>query len=131
MADHPNAAVARAAMEAFNRGDNEAFAASLDDGVVWHAPGNHRFSGTFEGKAASLGRFKEMGAAGIRFGFSDLHDVVGGDDHVVALVTGTATGPGGEAESPSVYVMHMADGKLTEFWAMNQDQAAIDKVVDG
>jgi len=29
MAEHPNAAIARAGMEAFNRGDQEAFAAAL------------------------------------------------------------------------------------------------------
>ena len=131
MADHPNAAIARGAMEVFNRGDLEAFAATIDDGVVWHAPGSNRFSGTFEGKASALGRFKEQGAAGVRFGFTDIHDVVGGDDHVVALLTVKTTGPGGEVEHPSVFVMHIAGGKLTEFWAMNQDQAEVDRVVDG
>jgi ketosteroid isomerase-like protein len=114
---------------AFNRGDLEAFAATIDDGVVWHAPGNNRFSGTSEGKAATLGRFQELGAAGVRFDFTDVHDVVGGDDHVVALLTVKATGPGGEVEYPAVFVMHVADGKLTEFWAMNQDQAEIDRII--
>jgi ketosteroid isomerase-like protein len=118
-------------MDAFNRGDMEAFAASLHDDVVWHAPGDNRFSGTFAGKAAALGRFKEQGEAGVRFSFVDLHDIVGGDDHVVALLTTKVEGPGGEFEGPSVFVMHVADGKLTEFWGMNETQAEVDRVIDG
>lgn len=131
MTDHPNVATVRAGMDAFNRGDMEAFAASLADDVVWHAPGKNRFSGTFQGKAATLGRFQEQGAAGVRFAFVDLHDVVGGDDHVVALLRIRVTGPGGEFEGPSVFVFHQADGKLTEFWAMTEGQDEVDRVVDG
>jgi ketosteroid isomerase-like protein len=131
MGDHPNVLIARTAMEAFNRGDMEAFAAAIDDGVVWHAPGNNRFSGTFEGKAASLGRFKEQAEAGVRIGFTDLHDIVANDAHVVALLTVKVSGPGGEHENPSVFVMHVTDGKMTEFWAMNEAQERFDHVVDG
>ncbi len=87
MTDHPNAQIARAGMEAFNRGDREAFAATVHDEVVWHAPGKNRFSGDFEGKAAALGRFKEQMEAGVSIGFTDLHDVIANDDHVVALLT--------------------------------------------
>jgi ketosteroid isomerase-like protein len=118
-------------MEAFNRGDMETFAAGVADDVVWHAPGKNRFSGTFEGKAASLGRFREQAESGVRFSFTDVHDVVGGDDHVVALLTIAVNGPGGEHEGPSVFVMHVRDGKMTEFWAMNENQDAIDRVIDG
>ena len=98
---------------------------------MWHAPGSNRFSGTFEGKAASVGRFKQQAEAGVRLSFVDLHDVVAGDDHVVALLRLKVSGPGRECECPSVFVMHVADGKMSEFWAMNEDQAAIDRVVDG
>ncbi len=131
MTDHPNVQAARAAMEAFNRGDVQAFADSLDDGVVWHAPGKNRFSGTFSGKAASLGRFKEQSEAGVTIAFTELHDVVANDDHVVAMLQIKVTGPGGEITNPSVFVMHVSDGKMTEFWAMNERQDEVDKVVDG
>ena len=131
MAEHPNAQIARAGMEAFNRGDQETFTASLHDDVVWHAPGKNRFSGEFRGKAAALGRFKEQMEAGVNIGFTDLHDVVANDDHVVALLQVRVTGSGGEASGPSVFVMHIRDGKMAEFWAMNEHQDAFDKVVDG
>lgn len=131
MAEHPNVAVARVGMEAFNRGDMEAFAASLHDAVVWHAPGKNRYSGTFNGKAASLGRFKEQAEGGVRFRFSDLHDIVGGDDHVVALLTVETTGPGGQASTRSAFIMHVRDGKMAEFWAFNEHQDEVDAVIGG
>jgi ketosteroid isomerase-like protein len=131
MADHPNAQIARAGMDAFNRGDVEAFAATVADDVVWHAPGTNRFSGEFRGKAAALTRFKEQAQAGVGFSFTDVHDVVANDEHVVALLYIRVTGPGGEYTGPSVFVQHLREGKLVEFWAMNEDQAAIDRVVDG
>lgn len=131
MTDHPNAQTARAAMEAFNRGDVQAFAGSLTDDVVWHAPGKNRFSGDFRGKAASLGRFKEQTEAGVSFAFTDVHDVVANDEHVLAMLDVKTTGPGGEAAGHSVFVMHVRDGKMTEFWAMNDHQDEVDKVIDG
>jgi ketosteroid isomerase-like protein len=131
MAEHLNATIAREAMEAFNRGDLEAFAAAVHDEVVWHAPGDNRFSGEFRGKAAALGRFKEQAEAGVRLRFTDLHDVTASDEHVVALLRVRFEGPGGELENPSVFVMHVREDKLVEFWAMNERQADVDRVIDG
>ncbi len=131
MSEHPNVVLARASMDAFNRRDFEAFSANLADDVVWHAPGKNRFSGSFDGKAPSMQRFKDQAEAGVSLEFTDLHDVLGSDAHVVALLTIKVTGPGGTHEGPSVFVMHVRDGKLVEFWAMNEDQAEFDRVVEG
>lgn len=131
MADHPNAQTARAAMEAFNRGDIQAFADSLADDVVWHAPGKNRFSGEFRGKEASLQRFRDQAEGGVSIAFTDVHDVVANDEHVVAMLQISVSGPGGEVANPSVFVMHVRDGKMTEFWAMNERQDEIDRIIDG
>jgi uncharacterized protein len=131
MTDHPNAQIARAAMEAFNRGDLQAFAESLSDDVVWHAPGKNRYSGEFRGKAAALGRFKEQGEAGVSFAFTDVHDIVANDDHVLAMLEMKTTGPGGETSGRAVFVMHVKDSKMTEFWVMNDHQDEVDKAIDG
>ena len=58
MSEHPNAAVVRSAYEAVERGDMAAFAAALDDDIVWHEsmPG---FEGDYHGRdgvVAFLGR---------------------------------------------------------------------------
>jgi ketosteroid isomerase-like protein len=130
MTDHPNAVLARTAIEAFNAGDLPSMLALLDDDVVWHAPGTSRFGGRFEGKDAVVDRFRRMAEAGVTASFA-IHDVIGNDEHVVALVEVTIVGADGRRyETPQVQVMHIRDGRCTEYWSMNQDQAAMDVMLD-
>lgn len=130
MTEHPNAASARAALEAFARSDVATLADSLSDDVVWHAPGTSRFSGKFEGRAAVMDRFARMTQAGVRTTL-DIHDVVANDEHVVALVHVRVQNAAGRSyEGPQVQVMHVRDGRAFEFWGMNQDQAAFDLILD-
>ena len=126
MADHPNAQIARTAMEAFSKGDFDTFVGTLADDVRWHAPGNNRFSGPREGKQATMARFMEQREAGFVLSFEDIHDVLGNDDHVVALLTIRFTHGDDSISSPSIFVMHVRDGKLVEFWAMNERQDDVD-----
>ena len=129
MTDHPNAVKTRRALDAFNAGDMPALLELLDDSVVWHAPGTSRFGGQFEGKNQVLDRFRRMAEAGVVTTF-DVHDVVGNDDHVVALVHVTVVDSDGRRyEGPQVQVLHVQDGRAVEFWGMNQDQAAMDVVM--
>ena len=101
----------------------------LDDAIVWHAPGTSRFGGQFEGKQAVMDRFRRMAEAGVVTAFDDPRR-----DRQrrarVALVHVTVTDADGTRyEGPQVQVMHVRDGKATEFWGMNQDQAAMDVVL--
>ncbi|MGZ8571582.1 MAG: nuclear transport factor 2 family protein [Actinomycetota bacterium] len=126
MADHPNVEVVRGALEAFGRGDVDGRVGSMSDGVVFHAPGTGRFSGRFEGKDAVRDRFERMREAGIEMSV-DVHDVVGNDEHVVALVHVHARNAAGQRyDQEQVQVSHMRDGLVEEFWIMNQDQAVLD-----
>ena len=129
MTDHPDAAIARTAIDAFSRGDMTAMLELVDDEVVWHAPGTNRFSGKFEGKAAVIDRFARMTEAGVVTTL-EIHDVVGNDEHVVALVRATVTAADGRSyQTPQVQAMHIRDGRCVEFWGMNQDQAAMDEIL--
>lgn len=129
MTDHPDAATARTAIDAFSRGDMTAMLELVDDEVVWHAPGTNRFSGKFEGKAAVIDRFARMTEAGVVTTL-EIHDVVGNDEHVVALVRATVTAADGRSyQTPQVQAMHIRDGRCVEFWGMNQDQAAMDEIL--
>jgi len=129
MADHPNAAAARAAIEAFAKGDVEKMAASIADDAVWHVPGSNRFAGDFQGKAGVLGRFQQMGAAGLSTSIEDIHDVVGGDEHVVSLVKLKISSGDASASANAVWIMHVKDGVLHDFWGVNDNQAEIDRVI--
>jgi hypothetical protein len=104
-------------------------AAGIADDAIWHVPGSHPYAGDFSGKATILGRFQVMGEAGVTFTLDDIHDVIGNDEHVVALVTVTLTSPSGSETQTAVWIFHVEDGKAKEFWARNEDQAALDALI--
>ena len=129
MAEHPNVESTRASLEAFMKGDLETMAAGVRDDAVWRVPGTNRFAGTIEGKPAILGRFQAQAEAGIRVAIDEIHDIVGNDDHVVALLRTSVQGPGGSASGNAVFVMHVSGGQLKELWISNDHQAEIDRVI--
>jgi ketosteroid isomerase-like protein len=129
MGDHPNAAAARTAIEAFANGDVETMAASIADDATWHVPGSNRFSGDFQGKVGVLGRFQKMAEAGVQTSIDEIHDVVAATAHVVSLVKLKARLGGASASANAVWIMHVNDGMVHEFWGMNDNQAEIDRVL--
>ena len=120
--EHENARIVRGVFDAMARGDREAMAAALADDIVWHVPGTSRF----QGKAAVLDRFARLADAGLQTRF-DVHDVVANDEHAVALVHLHLEDAGGRRyDQQQVQVMHLHEGLIVEYWAMNQDQAVLD-----
>lgn len=128
MEEHPNASAVRAGLDAFTRGDPETLQDLLADDIVWHAPGDDPYSGDFVGKQATMERMRRMAKTGIVWDFA-IHDVLASDDHVVVLIDATLTKGAASSHGRQVQVMHLRDGKMTEFWAMNEDQAANDAVL--
>lgn len=118
MADHPNAALARSAMDGLNSGDMERMSELLADDVIWHEIGRAEPRRGKAEMAASLGSQDfEISAK--------LHDVVANDEHVIALVDATATRGGKTLNYRTAEIMHVRDGKVTERWAFSDDTAAI------
>jgi ketosteroid isomerase-like protein len=127
--DHPNGALIRRLLDAFATGDVDAMEAAFEEGMTWHAPGTNRFSGQFRGRAAAMQRLGQMREAGISTRF-DVHDVVANDEHAVALVhLHLEVADGRRYEQPQVQVAHVREGKIVEFWTMNQDQAVLDLLI--
>jgi uncharacterized protein len=129
--EHPNASLVREGYGAFAKGDMEWIDQHLADDVVWHIGGNSKWSGAYEGKAKVLDLFaRQIQALGGPPSL-DLHDVLGSDDHVVALGTASATAPNGSsAEWKFVQVFHVENGKTTEVWGMTENDAAVDPFLD-
>ena len=119
MAEHPNVEAVRAGLEAFMKGDMETMSSNMADDVVWHIPGKHEWAGDYRGKAEVVGRFQRMAQAGVTSSIDEIHDIVGNDEHVVALVKLTITRAGKSVTTNSVQVYHVKDGKAIEFWATN------------
>ena len=129
MAEHPNATLLRGLLEAFATGDVAAEERALAEDVTWHAPGTNRFSGRFEGRAAVMERLDAMREAGIDAHF-DVHDVVANEEHAVALVhLHLEVADGRRYDQQQVQVAHVRDGRIAEFWTMNQDQAVLDLLI--
>jgi ketosteroid isomerase-like protein len=120
MSEHPNATTIRNMWDALGRGDMAAMANTLADDVVWHEIGNPE---PVRGKAALAARFGS-GAADYEM-TGETHDVVGGDDHTVALLSATATRGGKSFSYRVAEIYHFRDGKITERWAFSDDTAAI------
>jgi uncharacterized protein len=118
MAEHPNAAVIRASLEAMNRGDMEAAANLVADDVVWHYLGGAE---PIRGKAA-MGAMSGEGDYTIT---AQMHDIVANDEHAIALVEATATRGGRTFRYRTAEIFHLRDGRISERWAFSDDTAAI------
>lgn len=127
MAVHPNADVVRKGLKAFADRDMEAVGELLADDIVWHVPGNNPLSGDYKGKEEVFGFFAKLGELSGGSFKLDVHDVVGNDEHVVALVRVSGSRPDGRTIQMRVaQTFHVRNGKAVEFWGMAEDQAQAD-----
>ena len=121
MAEHPNVTVVRELMEAFNAGDDDRIRARMADDVKWHMIGGE----TLVGLEALAGA---MSAMDDDFSIeTDVHDIVGNDEHVVALVQATVRAGEQEFSYRTAEIAHVEDGKVTERWAFSDDTEAINE----
>ena len=126
MAEHPNVALVRRAMQAMNEMDmskaDEEMAvvdAFMADDIVWHEIGRAE---PRRGKDELRATMSEFSDTTIKY---DLHDVIANDDHAIALGTATATRNGRTLEYRTAEIFHIRDGRAVERWAFSDDTAAI------
>lgn len=120
MADHPHAAMYRESFDAMGGGDFSALGDRLADDVRWHLAIDEP---PLQGKDAVLGALASD-VEGVEFTL-DLHDVLANDGHMVALIRVSASRGADSIDYRAVEIMHVADGKVTERWAMVDDPAAV------
>jgi ketosteroid isomerase-like protein len=124
--DH-NIALAREGIEAFNRGDLEAVAATLHPEIETHVSARMVNHGTWHGLAGfgeGIGAWTEA--------WDDLHfevlEVEAVDDrHVLALVHQTATGPGSgvPVAMDAVLLFEFEDGRARRFHVHSDRESAV------
>jgi ketosteroid isomerase-like protein len=119
MAEHPNAKVVREMNEAMSSGDMEGAASRVADDVVWHEIGRAE---PRHGKAELAATLAEWGPFNITW---ETHDILGGDDHVVALGVANATHGERSLTYRVAEIYHVRDGQVTERWAFSDDTQAI------
>ena len=127
MAEHPNEALVRRAMQAMNETDMPKAGsemavvdAFMADDILWHEIGRAEPRRGKDELRASM--MENMGSVSIEY---DLHDVIANDDHAIALGTATATRDGKTLSYRTAEIFHIRDGKATERWAFSDDTAAI------
>lgn len=122
MSDHRHAAAYREALGRFNAGDPGGFADLMSDDVEYWMIGVDE---PVRGRAELEQMMAEsMPSWNIT---ADLHDVISNDDHLIALVSATATHEDGRSLTYRTAEIHHvdADGKITQRWAFSEDPQAI------
>ena len=121
MADHPMAAKYREGTKAMEEGRFQEAADMMSDDIVWWQIGSAE---PLRGKQALMESMGNIADYDLKV---DLHDVVANDEHIVALVTATATKDGKSLTYKTAEIHHHKDGKITERWAFSDDTDAINK----
>jgi ketosteroid isomerase-like protein len=129
--EHPNVTLVREGFEAFQKGDMSWMDQHMADDVIWHVGGNSKWAGAYEGKAKVLDFFARQTQAMATPPEIDIHDIIGNDDHVIAIGTAKASGQDGSiVEWKYAQIFHIKDGKTTEVWGMAENDAAVDPFLD-
>ncbi len=128
MAEHPNAELIRRAHEAFSKGDMDTLTAMIAEDTVWHFPGKSLISGDFQGRQAVFegffGKMNELSGGTIKM--VEEHDLLGTDEHSVALFRVAATRGDRTFEYKLCEVTHWRNGQIAEDWFFTDDQYAHD-----
>lgn len=129
--EHPNALVYRRTAEAFRAGDRDTLTKLINQDVVWHVPGSSAMAGDIHGREAVfqfLERLREITDG--TFVLKE-HDVLGSNDHVVALSYMSAVRAQEPVSVDVVSVFHFRNGRQQERWFHPSDIATWDRMLGG
>jgi len=126
--EHPNAALVRKYLDAMNV-DPQAGAALLTDDIEWHEIGR---SEAIMGKEALAARFGMGSGSMPSYQITgETHDIIGGDDHTVALLSAHATRGDEKLDYRVAEIYHVRDGQICARWAFSDDTEAINAFFKG
>jgi ketosteroid isomerase-like protein len=129
--EHSNVAAYRRTADAFRERDTEILAGLIDDEVVWHVLGSSPLAGGIRGREALFRWFDRLHEVTEGTFTLKEHDVLGTDDHVVALSGMSAVRDGVRISVNVVSVMHFRDGRQQERWFHPSDPTAWDALLGG
>jgi ketosteroid isomerase-like protein len=107
-----NVDAARAAYDAFGRGDLETLAEMFAEDAEWLTSDELPLGGRTSGRDAIMENFAQIPSYWSEFSVEPEQFIDGGDD-VVVRGTQRGTSEGGSFESPFLHLMHFEGGKLT------------------
>ena|SRR5436190_1661469 len=129
--EHPNALAYRRTADAFRERDSEALGALIDEEIVWHVPGQGPLAGEVRGREELFRFFDRLRELTNDTFTLEEHDVLGTDDHVVALSVMSAIRDEVRVSVNVLSVFHFRDGRQRERWFHPVDLAAWDRMLGG
>ena len=124
---HPNIAIVRRFYAAFIARDTQRIWELAGHDLAFHVPGRSRWAGHYRGREEILDLFMGVGQAAGNSVRLTVHDVVGGEEHVVGLHHATASLEGKSLSLNGTAVCHVQAGKITEMWLGWQSQRTFDE----
>jgi ketosteroid isomerase-like protein len=112
---------------AYTGGDMATINELFHDDVVWHVAGRSSIAGDYLGKEQVFGFFGKLQELSQGTSTLEVHDLLADDEHGVAIVTESATRNGRSYRGQAVHILHISDGKVTEFWDAHPDQYSADE----
>ncbi|MBB6402832.1 nuclear transport factor 2 family protein [Arthrobacter sp. AZCC_0090] len=122
-----NAELVRQGYEAFNAGDLATLSELFAEDAVWYAAGSGVLSGTKQGRDAILAYFGELGARSQGSFQAAVQDIVGGENHTLAIQQTRAENNGKTLDIATVISFVLRDGKVVEGREFFEDTAQADE----
>lgn len=117
-----NIDIAKAYIKAVQGGDQAALGTLLSPQIVWHQPGNNRFSGVKNGIAefgAMMGGMMER--AGGTFAITRANRYLSNGDLVAIEIEFSGQREGAEVDQPGIDLLRIVDGKIVEVWLFSSN----------
>jgi hypothetical protein len=121
-----NVELVRRGYTAFNAGDMATLSDMFAEDAVWYVAGSGVLSGIKQGRDAVLAYFGELGARTQGSFQANLEDIVGGENHTVAIQQTRAENNGKTLDMATVITFVVRDGKITEGREFFEDTAKAD-----
>jgi ketosteroid isomerase-like protein len=127
MGTKENAELVRRGYEAFSAGDMATLGELFAEDAVWHVGGRSVLSGKKQGRDAILGYFGELGTRSAGSLKVTVQDIIGGENHTVALQHTEAENNGKNMDTDGALAFQVRDGKITEVREFFDDTAEGDE----
>ena len=124
-------AVVRQMYDVLVSADVKAFTALLDPCIEWTVPGSHHTAGTFTGVPALLTHLAEVAQRTGGQVRVDVHEVLGSDDLVAAIVEVEMSVDGQTVHDRQVHLFELRDGRIASVREYHGDERAFDRLFGG
>lgn len=126
--EHRNVTMIRRAVDVYNVGDHDAMRPFLSERILWHVGGNHELSGDYEGVEAVIDYFRRVRRATAGTLQVEPIDILANDRHASIFMKVTAIRETRQMDVMMAEALTLdPDGRWTEYWALADDQDAVDR----